>query len=255
MSGDAGKRRLLILGGTGEAYDLADAVAAAFADRFSVVSALAGRTDAPRQPAGQVRIGGFGGVEGLMAYLRDMAVDCVVDATHPFAAQMTDQAFNACRQVHVPYLRLDRPAWTPQNGDRWHSVSDATVAARLLPEVGSVAFLTVGAKELESFRGLQGVQIAMRLVDPPAEPVPLEEVVMILGRGPFDLEDERALLQQHRIDVLVTKNSGGEATAAKLTAAREAGIPVIMIERPEQHVEPVVTTIAEALGWLAEMDQ
>lgn len=255
MSGEAEKRRLLILGGTGEAYDLADAVVAQFGDRYAVVTALAGRTGEPRQPAGQVRVGGFGGTDGLISYLRDTVVDCVIDATHPFAARMTSQAFEACRRTDIPYLRLDRPAWRAQDGDRWHLVPDAAAAAALLPKVGSVAFLTVGTKELQAFRGLDGVQIAMRLVDPPAEPVPLEEIVMILGRGPFDLEDERALLQQHRIDVLVTKNSGGEATAAKLTAAREAGIPVVMIERPEQHVDPVVTTVADALVWLTETER
>jgi len=252
MSGDAGKKRVLILGGTGEAYALADAIDSSMSDRVALVTALAGRTDDPRQPAGQVRVGGFGGMEGLLNYIRDTAVDCVVDATHPFAAQMTSQAFTACGEAGISYLRLDRPAWEPGNGDTWHRVADAAAAAAILPSVGSVAFLTVGAKELDAFRNLDGVQIAMRLVDPPAEPIPLEEVVMILGKGPFDLDDERALLQQHRIDVLVTKNSGGEATAAKLTAAREAGIPVIMIERPGQNVDPVVNDVAEALAWLSE---
>ena len=177
----------------------------------------------------------------------------MIDATHPFANQMTEQAFAACQHTGIAYLRLDRPAWLPQQGDNWHSVSDANEAAAALPEIGSVAFLTVGTKDLDAFRNLDGVQIAMRLVDPPAESVPLEEVVMILGKGPFDLDDERTLLAEHRINVLVTKNSGGEATAAKLTAAREAGIPVIMIERPEQNVSPVVTSVAEALSWLSEM--
>lgn len=254
MSGKAEIRRVLILGGTGEAYDLAEAIDARLGDNVALVTALAGRTTDPRQPVGQVRLGGFGGTAGLKTYLQDTAVDCVIDATHPFAAQMTEQAYTACQQIDVSYLRLDRPAWAPQQGDRWHMASDASAAAAMLPQVGSVAFLTVGTKELDTFRNLDGVQIAMRLVDPPAEPIPLEEVVMILGKGPFDLEDERALLSQHRIDVLVTKNSGGEATEAKLTAAREAGIPVIMIDRPAQNVEPVVTNVAEALTWLAKME-
>lgn len=252
MSGETEKRRVLILGGTGEAYDLAEGIDTTFGDRVALVSALAGRTNDPRQPVGQVRLGGFGGVDGLKTYLQDTSVYCVIDATHPFAAQMTEQADAACRQMAVPYLRLDRPAWAPQEGDQWHMVPDVSAAAQLLPGIGSVAFLTVGTKELEAFRDLEGVQIAMRLVDPPAEPVPLEEVVMILGKGPFDLDDERALLALHRIDILVTKNSGGEATEAKLTAAREAGIPVIMIDRPAQHVEPVVTSVTEALAWLSE---
>lgn len=245
-------RRLLILGGTGEAVDLAGRAAARFGDQVRITTSLAGRNADPVTPPGAIRIGGFGGVDGLRRYLEDAAIDLLVDATHPFATQISANAVAAARSsAAIPRVALVRPPWRPQPGDDWRIVDDAEEAAALLPSVGSVAFLTVGPGELAAFRSVEGVAFAIRMIEPPAEPLTLQETVLILGKGPFDLENERALLQEHRIDVLVTKNSGGAATEAKLTAARAAQIPVLMIDRPPPPSGPRVKSVDAALDWIA----
>ncbi len=245
-------RRLLILGGTGEAAALATRAAARFGDQVRITTSLAGRTSAPATPPGALRIGGFGGVAGMRRYLADGAIDLLVDATHPFATQISANAAEATAwESAIQRLALLRPPWRPQPGDDWRIVADAEEAAALLPAVGSVAFLTVGPGELAAFRSVEGVAFAIRMIEPPAEPLTLQETVLILGKGPFDLADERALLQQHRIDVLVTKNSGGAATEAKLAAARAAQIPVVMIDRPAPPPGPRVDSVDAALDWIA----
>ncbi|RKS68142.1 precorrin-6A/cobalt-precorrin-6A reductase [Actinomadura pelletieri DSM 43383] len=221
-------RRVLILGGTAEARDLA----ARLADvpGLRVVSSLAGRVADPRLPAGEVRIGGFGGPAGLAAWLRDQRIDRVVDATHPFAEQMSASAAEASRLTGVPLLALRRPGWVEEDGDDWRRVPSLDAAAAALPD-GARAFLTTGRRSIPVFAARTGVWFLARSVDPPEGHVP-SNVGVLLSRGPYTLDGERALIREHRLDVLVTKDSGGALTRPKLIAARQARIPVVMVDRP-----------------------
>lgn len=238
--------RILLLGGTGEARELAQFLVSS---GHQVVSSLAGRTAAARLPAGEVRSGGFGGADGLSAWLRAQAVDAVIDATHPFAATMTSHAVAAAGEVGVPLLIVRRPGWTAAAGDVWHGADTPKAAAELLPTVGSRAFLTIGRQGLPAFADT-GVWTLARCVDPP-EPLP-SWCTLILARGPYDVDGELKLMRDHRIDVLVTKDSGGPATSAKLEAARQVGVPVVIIRRPPlpAGVE-VVDSVDQAAEWLA----
>jgi precorrin-6A/cobalt-precorrin-6A reductase len=238
--------RLLILGGTAEAVALAEACVAR--PGLEVISSLAGRTRSPTLPPGEVRSGGFGGVAGLAKFLLERTIDRVVDATHPFAAQIGAHAEQACRDVGVARLRLLRPPWRPEPGDRWIEVADLAAAARLLPELGRRAFLTVGQRELEAFAGLD-LWFLVRTIEP-AGCLPLRRAYWLAGRGPFTVDGEIALLRAHAIDVLVTKASGGAATYAKLVAARRLGLPVVMVRRPLPPPGPVVDSVEAALAWL-----
>ena len=237
---------VLILGGTAEAVQLAEACAAI--PRFRIMTSLAGRTRAPTRPPGEVRIGGFGGADGLAQFLRTSTIDRVVDATHPFAVRIGRHAEQACRALGVPRVRLLRPPWQRQPADRWIVVEDLAEAARCLPEHGRRAFLTVGQRDLDAFAGLDQ-WFLVRTIEPPG-PSPLGRAEWIAGRGPFAVDDEIALLRAHAIDVLVTKASGGEATNAKLVAARRLGLPVLMVRRPAPPPGPVVDSVAAALAWL-----
>ncbi|MCE3553856.1 cobalt-precorrin-6A reductase [Pseudonocardia sp. RS11V-5] len=242
-------RRVLILGGTSDGRALAELLRPAIGPSMSVVSSLAGRVRSPRLPPGEVRIGGFGGIAGLVSYLRDEAVTHVVDATHPFAAGMTAHAAAACAQTGVPLTILRRPGWTERSGDRWHRVASLVEAAGVLPQVGSRAFLTTGRQDLAAFAGLD-LWFLVRSVDPPDPPVP-RRMRSILARGPFTVDGETAILRDHAVDVLVTKDSGGADTAAKLVAARTLGVPVVMVDRPALPPGvPVVATPAEAAARL-----
>ncbi|WP_427890221.1 cobalt-precorrin-6A reductase [Kribbella sp. GL6] len=235
--------RVLLLGGTGEARELARLLVA---DGIEVVTSLAGRTIGARRPEGAVRVGGFGGVDGLVTWLQANPVDVVVDATHPFAAQMTANAAAASTQLDLPFLVLHRPGWT--SGDDWHWVDTPAAAAELLPELGSRVFLTIGRQGLDAFAST-GLWTLARCVDPP-EPRPAW-CELLLARGPFSVTDEVRLLMQHRIDVLVTKNSGGPATAAKLEAAQQLHLPVVVIRRPTLPAGlDVVTSPDQALAWV-----
>ncbi|MFF5081273.1 cobalt-precorrin-6A reductase [Actinoplanes sp. NPDC000266] len=216
--------RVLILGGTTEAR----ALAATLHPAHTVITSLAGRTSAPLLPPGEVRIGGFGGVDGLIAYLRTSRIDVLVDATHPFAAGISANAAAAAAATGVPLIALRRPGWTEGPGDDWHRVPDLPGAAALLPRLGRRVFLTTGRQGIAAFAGVDAWFLA-RSVEPPAPPMPAR-LETLLARGPFTLESERRLLTEHRIDVLVTKDSGGPD--AKLAAAREHGIPVVMVDRP-----------------------
>ncbi|MEV6342303.1 cobalt-precorrin-6A reductase [Actinoplanes sp. NPDC051851] len=238
--------RVLILGGTTEARELA----ALIAGEHHVITSLAGRTTSPRRPAGEVRIGGFGGVDGLTAYLRDAAIDVLVDATHPFAATMTRHAHQACQASGVPGMILRRPGWSASPGDEWHRVADLEAAAGLLPRVGRRVFLTTGRQGIAAFAGRDECWFLARSVEPPEPPMPRRTEVL-LERGPFTVAGERALIAAHRIDVLVTKDSGG--TDAKLVAAREAGVPVIMVDRPPLPAAPTVPTAEAAATWLRRL--
>jgi precorrin-6A/cobalt-precorrin-6A reductase len=239
--------KVLVLGGTGQARRLVAALHGR--PGFTVTSSLAGRVAVPALPPGDVRIGGFGGVDGLMAWLRSNGTDAVVDATHPFAAGMSANAVAAAAATGVPLLVLRRRGWTAGPGDRWHRVPDATAAAALLPALGERVFLTTGHGDLATFAELGRLWFLLRCVDPPQPPLPARCHV-VLGRGPFTADSERELLREHRIDVLVTRDSGGEMTAAKLVAARELGVPVVLLDRPPAPDVPAVATVEEAVSWL-----
>jgi len=221
---------VLILGGTSEARELAGRLVTAGVPGLRVVSSLAGRVSAPAMPAGEVRIGGVGGVAGLTGWLQENDVTVVVDATHPFAETMSEHAEAACAAAPAPLLRLARAPWAAGTADTWHEVDSLEEAAALLPSLGRRAFVTSGRQGLPAFAGVDGVWFLIRCVDPPGEPLPAASEV-VLARGPFDAAAEYALMVEHGIDVLVTKNSGGELTAGKLSAAERLGIPVIMVRR------------------------
>ncbi|SPE63811.1 Precorrin-6A reductase [Streptomyces netropsis] len=241
-------RHVLILGGTTEARRLAAELAADPALR--VTSSLAGRVAAPRLPAGQVRIGGFGGPEGLARWLREQQVDALIDATHPFAGTISCNAARAAADVHVPLLALRRPGWVAEPGDDWHPVGSLAEAADAIPALGKRAFLTTGRMGLAAFAHLEDMWFLVRSVDAPEPPVPARTEVL-LARGPFTVEGEAELLRRHGIDVLVTKDSGAAATAAKLVAARQAGIPVVIVRRPPApEGVPVAADPAEAVEWV-----
>ncbi|MGV9313216.1 cobalt-precorrin-6A reductase [Streptomyces sp. NPDC003691] len=243
---------VLILGGTTEARRLAELLAAAPLPGLRVTNSLAGRVAAPRLPPGEVRIGGFGGPEGLALWLRTHAVDALVDATHPFAGTISFNAARAAALTGLPLLALRRPGWAPVDGDDWHEAESLEEAAELLPALGGRVFLTTGRTGLGAFAALDALWFLVRSVDPPEGPRPPHTTVL-LDRGPFTLDGEREVLRRHRIDVLVTKDSGGAATAPKLTAAREAGLPVVVIRRPPApEGVPVVPDPESATRWLAD---
>ena len=242
--------RLLILGGTGEAAALARAAVARFGDRLTVTTSLAGRTKRPGPIPGQVRIGGFGGPAGLGAYLREQGIDRLIDATHPFAARISAVARAACDIAEVPRLTLLRPPWRRHPLDRWIEVDDMATAAGIVGRIARRAWLTIGAGEVAAFSAVTGVRFLVRLVDPPRQPLPLRFCEIVIGRGPFALADERHLVARHAIDVLVCKASGGAATEAKLVAARDYSLPVIMVRRPPPEPGSAVETIDQALDWL-----
>jgi precorrin-6A/cobalt-precorrin-6A reductase len=242
---------LLILGGTGEAAALAAAAVERFGDGLRVTTSLAGRTARPASVAGERRVGGFGGAEGLAAYFAQRGVDLVIDATHPFAAQISAQAAAACATAGVTRLLLARPPWLREQRDRWIEVDDLAAAAAALPALGRRAFLTIGGRGLGAFAALSHMHFIVRLVDPPGTKLPLASYEVVLGRGPFGLAEERAMLERHAIDMLVAKASGGGATEAKLVAARERGLPVVMLRRPPSPPGSRADSVAAALDWLA----
>ncbi|WP_372350470.1 cobalt-precorrin-6A reductase [Streptomyces sp. KL116D] len=238
---------VLILGGTTEARRLAEALVPE--PGTQVTSSLAGRVAAPRLPPGEVRIGGFGGAQGLAEWLRAHAVDAVIDATHPFAETISFNAAAAAATAHVPLLALRRPGWVPGDGDDWREVASLADAAQAVRGAGRV-FLTTGRMGLAAFAHVDDAHFLVRSVDAPEPPFP-PHMEVLLERGPFTLDGERDVIARHRIDVLVTKDSGAAATAPKLTAAREAGIPVVVVRRPPAPPGiPVAATVPEAAAWL-----
>lgn len=228
-------KRVLILGGTQEGYALAERLADVAG--LEIISSLAGRTQSPRRPKGQMRSGGFGGADGLARYLRDEKIAHLINATHPFADQISANAVAAAAAAQVPLLRLLRPGWQAQAEDRWIMAQDIAEAAGLCRREGGRIFLTTGSNDLNAFAGIHNAHFVVRVVDAP-ETMPLHDYVTIAARGPFSLADELALMAEHHINLLVTKNSGGDATSAKLEAARKLRLPVIMVERPPIALEP-----------------
>ena len=242
--------RILILGGTGEALLLARELVAM--PEHQVTTSLAGRTRDPEPPAGAVRIGGFGGAKGLEQYLRSEGIGLLVNATHPFAAQISRNALAAHHESGIPLLRLLRPPWGKQPGDRWIMARDAVEAAKLCATRSGVVFLTLGVKELPRFRDVTGLRFIARVIEHP-DPTILPGCSFIVARGPFDLAAEIDLMRGHDVGLMVAKLSGGNATRAKIDAARALSIDVIMINRPEiegQNDCPICGDVAGALDWI-----
>jgi precorrin-6A/cobalt-precorrin-6A reductase len=239
---------ILILGGTAEARELAGELAAA---GVPVISSLAGRVARPRLPAGEVRVGGFGGPDALARWLHDHRIAAVVDATHPFAERISASAATACPRAGVPLVRLERPGWSERPGDRWRWVDTLEAAAAAVPELGERVLLTTGRQGLAAFAGVDPAWFLIRCVDPPEPPLPSRHE-LVLDRGPYALTDELALIDTHRIDLVVTKDSGGRHTEAKLDAARDRGLPVIVVRRPPRAASRTVATVASAAAWVRE---
>ncbi len=238
--------RVLILGGTNEARELAAAL-----ERLGigVISSLAGRLGQPRLPAGEVRIGGFGGAKGIARWLAEEQIAAVVDGTHPFAEQISASAAAACAAADVPLVRLERPSWTEQPGDRWHRVDDLAAAAELVPRLGHRVMLTIGRQGVSTFAGDVASWYLIRCIERPDGPLPPAHE-LLLARGPFTLAGELALVDQHTIDLIVTKDSGGAAAESKLEAARRRRLPVVVVRRPTHADVPTVPDVASVLDWM-----
>jgi precorrin-6A/cobalt-precorrin-6A reductase len=241
--------RLLILGGTTEASALARHLAGR--GDFDPILSLAGRTQNPVAPLIPLRTGGFGGVVGLKAYLTETKTEAVIDATHPFAAQMSAHATEACRDLGLPVAMFTRAPWRPVPGDRWLSAADMKAAAAALGDAPRRVFLTVGALQLAAFAAAPQHHYLIRTIDPP-DVTGLPDHRLILARGPFTVEAETALMRESVIDAQVTKNSGGKATAAKLAAARALGIEVIMVERPKSEDVPTFEKLDAVMAWIED---
>ena len=234
---------LLLLAGTSEARALADALAGR-----DVVASLAGAVAEPARLPVSTRVGGFGGEAGFRAYLAEAGISAVVDATHPFAARITARTVAVCRDLGLPFLRLERPAWEPGPGDDWVLVPDeAAVAAHVGPE--DVVFLATGRQTLERFAGLGGARLYLRQIDPPKGPFPFASGEYVIGRPPFSVEDEVALFRRLGVTRLVVKNAGGVASYSKLEAARQLGLRVVMLERPPLPECETVHTVEAARDW------
>ena len=241
--------RILILGGTAEAASLAGILSRR--SGAEVTTSLAGiLPDRPDLP-GAVRLGGFGGVCGLKDHLVESRVDVLVDATHPFAGTMAGHAHQAAAAAGVPRIKLLRPMWTMRCGDRWIEVDDASRAAHALARLAPpAALVTLGSRSLEPFARLEGLRLVFRMIAMPATPIDGPGIEIILERGPFDPVDEKTLMIDHGIGALVTRASGGEATEAKIEAARELALPVVMIRRPPPPPGPTVAAVDDVLDWL-----
>lgn len=240
--------RVLILGGTADANRLVAEIARD--SRLDAVLSYAGRTESPTPPPIAWRVGGFGGVDGLVDYLRVEKIARVIDATHPFAAQMSANAITACALVNVPLLVLERAPWQRTSGDRWIEVDNIVAAAEALGVARRRVFLGIGRQYLDVFAAHPQHHYLVRLVDPPRAPLPLREADVIVARGPFDLAGDRAMLMEHRIDTVVARNAGGDAAYAKIEAARDLGLPVVMVRRPFIPAREKVEGVADVLRWL-----
>jgi len=239
--------RILLLGGTTEASLAARALAQAGVD---AVFSYAGRTDAPAPQPLPMRVGGFGGVAGLVEYCRAEKISHMIDATHPFAAQISRNAHEACRTLGLPLLALKRAPWVAGAGDDWRDVGDIAGAVAALPAAPARVFLAIGKQNLQAFAALPQHHFLLRLVDTPAA-LPLPNATVIIAKGPFDVEGDMSLMVAHQITHIIAKNAGGHGAAAKLVAARALRLPVIMIARPDLPQCDTVETVADMMDWLA----
>jgi precorrin-6A/cobalt-precorrin-6A reductase len=240
--------RVLILGGTTEASALAELLAGD--SRFEATLSFAGRTAAPRSQPIATRVGGFGGADGLADFLVEQKIEAVIDATHPYAPRISANAVVACVRAGVPLASVVRPAWRPEAGDRWQTAPTAVAAALAIGKAPRRVFLALGRQELHFFAAFAQHHYIARLIDPPQGVRP-HNLVLLQQRGPFDRDAELRLLKERKIDVIVSRNSGGNATYPKIEAARALGLPVIMIGRPVKRAGHIVRSAEEAVAWLA----
>ncbi|WP_386078287.1 cobalt-precorrin-6A reductase [Vreelandella sp. F11] len=241
--------KILILGGTTEASALADAIAKR---GLPAIFSYAGRVSSPKPQPLPTRIGGFGGVSGLIAFLAQEHITHIVDATHPFAAQMSTNVVAAAAQCGVKAIAFTRPAWRPVVGDQWQSVASVDEAVSALAGPPQRVLLAIGRMHLAAFAAQTQHHYVLRLVDQPDRPLSLADYTAVIDRGPFTLEGDMALLETQRIERIVCKNSGGEGAASKLTAARRLGLPVVMIERPQLPSRLEAHTVDEVMSWLGD---
>jgi precorrin-6A/cobalt-precorrin-6A reductase len=239
--------RILLLGGTTEANLVAEAIARA---DLSGVYSYAGRTEAPMGQPIHMRVGGFGGVAGLVAYLQAERITHLIDATHPFAAQMSANAVAAAVATGTPLIALERAPWTPAESDRWTQVPDLAAAVAALEGPARRVFLAIGRQHLDPFAAQPQHRYLLRLVDPPTGPLPLPIADVVVARGPFTAAGDIALMRDHETDLVVAKNAGGKGAVAKIAAARSLGLPVVMIDRPMIPARQVARTVAEVMSWL-----
>lgn len=242
------RSKILVLGGTADANALAARLAA---DGFEAMLSYAGRTENPKVPPIPFRVGGFGGVAGLTAFLKGGGFSHLIDATHPFAAQMSGHAVAAAAEAGVALLALERPPWVAQPGDNWSEVETLAQAAETLGETPRRVFLAIGRLHLDAFAGQPQHSYLVRLVDPPQGELPLPDIEVVVARGPFDLAGDLGMLRRFRAEVIVAKNAGGPAAYAKIAAARELGIPVILQRRPEVPQRLTVDSVEAVMDWLA----
>ncbi|WP_244936547.1 cobalt-precorrin-6A reductase [Methylobacterium currus] len=247
-SGEKAAMRILILGGTTEAAALVRLLAGR--PDSDVTLSLAGRTAAPLALPARTRIGGFGGAEGLAAYLRENAVAALIDATHPFARIISRNAAVASREAGVPLLAVRRPAWAREPGDDWREVDSVAEAVPALGGTPRRVFLTVGRLELAAFAAAPRHRYLVRTIEPVGDALPGLDVTAIEARGPFGAAEEEDLMRRHGVEVLVTKNSGGAATYGKIAAARALGIPVVIVRQPRLPDVAQVGEARDALAWL-----
>ena len=238
---------LLVLGGTGEARQIAQRLAGSDA-----VISLAGATRAPETQALPTRIGGFGGEDGFVKYLADANITAVLDATHPYAGRITTRTAKICAALRLPYVQLLRPPWLPEHGDNWTEIAKEEDAADHIAK-GDTVFLGTGRQTLSRFANLEGCEVICRQIDPPSGPFPFAGGRYLIGRPPFSVADEVALFSQLGVDWLVVKNAGGAPSRTKLTAARKLEIPVLMIARPKSGDWPVVRTVDDAIAWVSAL--
>jgi precorrin-6A/cobalt-precorrin-6A reductase len=237
----------LILGGTGDANQLADRFVR---EQIEAIYSYAGRTQIPLGHSLTTRIGGFGGATGLADFIRKECITHVIDATHPFAAEMSRHAVEACAETGTPLIALERAPWTRSADDKWIEVPDIDAAAAALPEQPARIFLAIGRQHLSPFATRPQHAYTLRFVDAPEGALPLPNAEVIVSRGPFTLESDRELMRSRGIELLVARNSGGSGARAKIDAARELALPVIMITRPALPERPRAQSVDEVLAWL-----
>ncbi len=242
----------MILGGTTEASALCKAV---HLEGLQATLSLAGRVERPIQTPIPMRIGGFGGAEGLVDYVNSQSITHIVDATHPFAAQMSANACRASAETGVPLVAMSRPPWDEQSGDNWHRVPDIAAANDWLNGATRRVMLAVGRMHLDAFLPNAQNFYLLRLVDPPKEPLKFPQHHIIVSRGPFLAKDDCKLMQEFEIELVVSKNSGGTGAYSKIEAARKLGLPVLIIDRPSLHYREEVRTVAEVLSWIHDVTE
>ena len=243
-------KRLLILGGTGEAAKLADLAVDQFAGRLEVIYSLAGRVKPVRDLKANVRIGGFGGGPGLADFIKNESVDFLIDATHPFAATISANAYDAAQATETPRLTLARPAWNLPPGAKLLEADDMNEAVQLLSDFAKRVLVTTGQSSLDVLADFPDIHFVVRVIEKPAEPLAGDNITLITGRPPYRLDDELALMEEHKIDSLLAKQSGGEGTVAKITDAIRNRIPIVLLRRPLPEPGEAVDTESEALLWL-----